>query len=109
MSKVSTFFTLFLAINFSLFGQKSEEKLVRKAFESYKTNILNDKGDQYYWVNSSSVLLNLVVHPKNVKNEYSTVKPHEQLSKTYNSNNQLKMHLMYNSFVKLRYSNDENR
>ena len=28
------------------YGQKSEEKLVRKSFDNYKTSILNDKGDE---------------------------------------------------------------
>ena len=46
MSKSLLFFTLFLTVNFSLYGQKSEEKLVRKTFENYRENILNDKGEE---------------------------------------------------------------
>lgn len=43
-----TFITLLLIFTWttSIFGQKSEEDLVRKSFDNYKTAILNDKGEE---------------------------------------------------------------
>lgn len=38
--------TLLLTWSVSTFGQKSEEKLVRKSFDNYKSSILNDKGEE---------------------------------------------------------------
>ena len=44
--KIKTFGILFLLIvGQTACGQKGEEKLVVKAFENYKTAILNDKGE----------------------------------------------------------------
>ena len=38
---------LFLLLTGELtYGQKSEEKLVKKSFDNYKTSILNDKGEK---------------------------------------------------------------
>jgi len=38
--------TLLLTWTVSTYGQKSEEKLVRKSFDNYKSSILNDKGEE---------------------------------------------------------------
>ena len=38
--------TLFFFWTSSAYGQKNEEKLVRKSFDSYKSAILNDKGEE---------------------------------------------------------------
>jgi len=38
--------TLLLTWAVSTYGQKSEEKLVRKSFDNYKSSILNDKGEE---------------------------------------------------------------
>jgi hypothetical protein len=38
--------TLLLIWTTSTYGQKSEEKLVRKSFDNYKSAILNDKGEE---------------------------------------------------------------
>jgi hypothetical protein len=38
--------TLLLSVTISGFAQKAEEKLVKKAFDGYKTSILNDKGEE---------------------------------------------------------------
>lgn len=45
MKRTLTVLTLFVTLTYSLFGQKSEEKLVRTAFDNYKSSILNDKGE----------------------------------------------------------------
>jgi len=45
MKRTLSLLTLFFAIVISVCGQKGEEELVRKAFDSYKSAILNDKGD----------------------------------------------------------------
>ena len=46
MKKILPVLTFFFALTISAFGQKSEEELVRKAFDSYKSAILNDKGEE---------------------------------------------------------------
>lgn len=46
MKQKITLLTLFLTLSITVFAQKSEEKLVRKAFDNYKTFILNDKGEE---------------------------------------------------------------
>jgi len=46
MRKISLVFTFLFALLVSLSGQKSEEKTVINVFDSYKTSILNDKGEE---------------------------------------------------------------
>lgn len=46
MKRTIITFTLVSALTISVFGQKSEEELVRKAFDNYKTSILKDKGEE---------------------------------------------------------------
>jgi hypothetical protein len=46
MKKAVTILTLIFSLAICCFGQKSEQKLVQKAFDNYKTAILNDKGDE---------------------------------------------------------------
>ena len=46
MKRTVIVLTLFFALTINVSGQNSEEKLVRKAFDSYKTSILNDKGEE---------------------------------------------------------------
>ncbi|HZI53544.1 MAG TPA: hypothetical protein VFD56_07575 [Chitinophagaceae bacterium] len=46
MKKILPVLTFFFALTISAFGQKNEEELVRKAFDSYKSAILNDKGEE---------------------------------------------------------------
>ena len=46
-TKIKILGVLFLLVTGQLtYGQKSEEKLVKKSFDNYKTSILNDKGEK---------------------------------------------------------------
>src|SRR5688572_748402 len=46
MKKIIALTLVLLLTGFSAIAQKKEEKAVRKAFEDYKTAILNDKGTE---------------------------------------------------------------
>jgi len=46
MTKILTALSFLLTLTISTYGQKSEEKLVRKSFDNYKSAILNDKGEE---------------------------------------------------------------
>ena len=46
MKKIFTLLILFFALINITLGQKAEQDLVRKAFDSYKSAILNDKGEE---------------------------------------------------------------
>ena len=46
-TKIKILGVLFLLVTGQLtYGQKSEEKLIKKSFDNYKTSILNDKGEK---------------------------------------------------------------
>jgi hypothetical protein len=44
--KTTTILVFLLLLTFHAFAQKGDEKLVRAAFDSYKSSILNDKGEE---------------------------------------------------------------
>ena len=46
MKKTLTILTLLITWTVFTYGQKSEEELVRKSFDNYKSAILNDKGEE---------------------------------------------------------------
>lgn len=46
MTRIANLLLLLLAFTTFAYGQKEEEKLVRKAFDNYKSAILNNKGDE---------------------------------------------------------------
>ena len=75
MKGTLTTLTLLFALTISMFGQKSEEKLVKEAFDNYKSSILNDKGEEAVkYVDSRTIkyyndMLDLVRHGDSAKVE----------------------------------------
>jgi len=46
MKKTLNILTLLLSVTIACYGQKSDQRLVKQTFNSYKSAILNDKGDE---------------------------------------------------------------